>query len=343
MVLNNRYQLTRRDLLVIVAMIVIISVVGIALYAAGYNDSFYSNSERVRAVFEALTELGNDKLYLVVLSLIYLSYDKRLGRRLCILFFFIVYATEFLKELFHDPRPATNYQRDSPNSGYGLPSGHTTTSVSFYGYILLNHLGKDRARMTLMVLCGLSIVLVPVSRMVIGAHDLQDVVAGAVAALSIMVAYIILLPRISPVVRSWPLEKQLGIGIPIALLLWPIGAVVLALFHPGDIIVALEATSMGAGLLLGCAIAFPLEEAYVGYRPDLMALKGRVIAAIIGLPVTVMIYAGMSEISDLLLPEHAADILTYSVLIVILTFFVPFLLKRFSIGGGQPLEASGKE
>jgi membrane-associated phospholipid phosphatase len=334
MVLSNEYQLTRRDLLVMGVVILVVLVAGVALYAAGYNESFYSTSEVVQNVFEAITHLGNEVLYLVVLSLIYLSYDKRFGRRLCLLFFFMVYLTDLLKEFFRDPRPPSNLERDTPYTGYGLPSGHTTTSVTFYGYVMLSHLGMSRARLPLVLLCGFTIVSVPISRMVIGVHDLQDVVSGAVMALSILTAYMVLLPRLSKVVRSWPLRDQLVIGISVALLFWLMGAMVLALRHPGDVIIALEELSMGAGLLLGCAIAFPLEEAYVDYRPELMSTGKRVTAALIGLPVTVVVYVGLSVVSDLVLPEHAADMMTYSVLMVVLALFVPMLLRRYVVGEG---------
>ena len=150
-----------------------------------------------------------------------------------------------------------------------------------------------------------------------------------------------LLPRVSPVVKGWPLAKQLGIGVPVALLLWLMGSMVLALRHPGEIVVALEETAMGAGLLLGCAIAFPLEEAFVDYRPELMSMKKRAVAAVIGIPITLLVYVAMAEVSDILLPAQAADMLTYSVLIVVLTLLVPLVLKRYVVGGGSASEGNG--
>ncbi len=341
MVLKNHHQLTSKELYVIIGVIGVILVAGVALYVAGYNESFYSGNPRVQSVFEAITELGTDVVYLVVLSLIYLSYDKGFGRRLCYLFFFIVFVTDFLKEFYHDPRPPANLEREDPYTSYGLPSGHTTTSITFYGYIMLSHLGEARVRLPLVLFCGFAMVAVPISRMVIGVHDLQDVVGGAVIALCILVAYMTLLPRVSPVVKAWPLDKQLGIGVPVALLLWLMGSMVLALRHGGGIVVALEETAMGAGLLLGCAIAFPLEEAYVDYTPELMGMKERVVASVIGIPITLLVYVGMAEVSDILLPEHAADMLTYSVLMVVLTLLVPFVLKRYVVGGGPASEGNG--
>ncbi len=325
----GQHQLTQKELMALTMVILLVLVSGIVLYATGHNESLYSDNEGLRSAFEALTELGNQGLYLVVLTLIYLSYDKGFGRRLCLLFFFTVYLTAFLKEFFHDPRPPANAEREVPMKSYGFPSGHTTTSIAFYGYILLNHLGRDRSRLTVTLVCAFAMVVVPMSRLVIGVHDVQDVVGGAVIALSVLVAFMVLMPRLAPVVKAWPLGAQLGIGIPVALLLWLMGSMVLALRHQGGLQVAMEELSMGAGLLLGCAIAFPLEEAFVGYRPDLMDLRGRVLAGVLGIPTTIVVYGVMSGVSGTLLPDHAADVLTFTVFVIVLALFVPMLLERF--------------
>ena len=341
MALRNDHHLSLKQQVAMIVVITMIIVVGILLYAAGYNESFYSESEQVRSVFEALTNLGTDALYLALLTLIYLSYDKRFGRRLCYVFFFMVYVTDFLKEFFQDPRPPANLERDDPYTSYGLPSGHTTTAITFYGYIMLSHLGDRRLRLPLIILCGFAIVVVPISRLVIGVHDLQDVVGGAVIALSILLAYMVFLPRAAPVVKAWTMERQIGVGVAVALLLWVIDGLILTARHSGELMVALEETAMGAGLLLGCAIAFPLEEAYVDYRPDTMSRKDRMIAGVIGLPITIAVYAVLAIVSDDILPGYAADMLTYSVLILVLGLLVPMILKRFVVACGSVPSKAG--
>ena len=50
----------------------------------------------------------------------------------------------------------------------------------------------------------------------------------------------------------------------------------------------------------------------------------------------------MARVSDLILPAHAADILSYSVLIIVLTLFIPFLLNMFVVGEGQTREEDGE-
>jgi hypothetical protein len=173
--------------------------------------------------------------------------------------------------------------------------------------------------------------------MVIGVHDLQDVVGGAVIALSILLVYMVFLPRAAPVVKAWSMEKQICVGVAVALLLWIIGGLILAARHSGDLLVALEETAMGAGLLLGCAIAFPLEEAHVDYRPETMGRKDRIMAGIIGLPITIVVYVALSMVSDDILPGYAADLLTYSVLILVLALLVPFILVRFVVERGSAI------
>ncbi len=334
MELRNNFRPTMKQQVAIIVVITMIIIVGIVLYAAGYNESFYSDNEQVRSVFEALTNLGSDELFLVILSLIYLSYDKRFGRRLCYVFFFVVYATDFLKEFFQDPRPPANLEREDPYTSYGFPSGHTTTTITFFGYILLSHLGERRMRLPLIILCMFPIIVVPISRIVIGVHDLQDVVGGLVIALSMLMAYMVFLPRAAPVVKAWSMEKQIGVGVTVALVLWVLGALILTVRHSGDLLVALEDTAMGGGLLLGCAIAFPLEEAYVDYRPETMGRRDRSVAAIIGLPITIVVYVVLSMVSDEILPGYAADLQTYSVLIIVLALLVPYLLVRFVVARG---------
>ena len=318
----------RRDVVILVVVTAAVLLTGIVLYVAGYNEAFASGNDGVRAVFEALTQLGSEKLYLVVLTLIYLSYDKRLGRRMCFVFFLAIYLMDLLKEFFQDPRPPSNAERDEPVSGYGFPSGHATTSVTFYGFILLNQGDRSRYRLSVTVACLFAMVAVPVSRLVIGAHDVQDVVGGAVLALTVLVTYIVLVPRVAPVLRAWPMERQMAFGVTVSLLLWLGAAVAVSLHHSVDVVLALQETAMGPGLLMGCAIAFPVEEARVGYRPDLMGLRQRVVAAAVGIPVVALTYLAMAGLSDLVLPDHLAGFLTYTVLVIVLALLVPLVLKR---------------
>jgi undecaprenyl-diphosphatase len=333
--LKSDHHLSRPELFALIAVIIVILVLGVVLYIAGHNESLVADSPSLRGLFEALTQLGNDAVYLVILCLVYLAYNKSFGRRLCYVFFMAVYATDVLKEFFHDPRPPANLLRDDPSTGYGFPSGHSTTSVAFYGYPMLSHLGEVKVRNVLIVLSMFAIITVPISRLVIGAHDLQDVVGGVVISLCILTAFMVLQPWVSRTLATWSLEKRIGVGAVGALLLWGIGGLVLAMRHPNDVGNAFEEVGRGGGLLLGCAVAFPLEEAYFDYRPELLSLKNRIMAAVVGLPITIGFYAVLKLVSEPVLPSYVGDLVTYTVLMIVLAFMIPFVLSRMLIDRGR--------
>jgi hypothetical protein len=119
------------------------------------------------------------------------------------------------------------------------------------------------------------------------------------------------------------------------LLLWVAGALVLEARHPGELWIALEETAMGCGLLIGCGIAFPLEQAYVDYRPEEQSAKNRLVAAVLGLPILIVAYVIMAIASDVLLPGFAAELITYIVLILALALLVPYILQRLVVERGQ--------
>jgi membrane-associated phospholipid phosphatase len=326
--LRNDHELTWRELGLLLLVIAAILAVGAALYLGDYNESFYSESEGVRAVFEGITQMGNDILYLVILILVFVSYDKAFARRFFYLFFIVVFATDFLKELFHDPRPPSNDLREHPASGYGLPSGHTTTAITFYGYPVLSHLDETRVKRLLLLACVTIMVLVPISRLIIGAHDLQDVIGGAVLSLTILVTFMVLQPWVSRAAATWSLGMKLTVGTIAALALWGVGGLILAARHPGDAALAFAEAGRGGGLLLGCAVAFPLEEAYIGYRPDLLSMGNRIKAALIGVPIAIGLYIVMELLVGPALPEQVENMVTYSLLMMGLVLMITSVLKR---------------
>jgi undecaprenyl-diphosphatase len=66
-------------------------------------------------------------------------------------------------------------------NGYSFPSGHVMFYTVFFGFLVflaVNYLSRSRLRMTTVILCGLMIVLVGLSRIYLGAHWLTDVVAA---------------------------------------------------------------------------------------------------------------------------------------------------------------------
>ncbi len=342
---KNRHELTGNELVALVVANALILLVGGILCLAGYNDRFYAGNDFLRGIFEFLTEFGNDKIYLVSFCLIYIAYDKDFGQRFYIVFFLILFVTDFLKMFFHDPRPPANLLRDSPNDGYGFPSGHATTAIAFYGYIMLSHLDAKRVKKPLMSFCLFAMIVVPVSRIVIGAHDLNDVVGACVISLTILTVYMVVRPRATEFVADWPMERRIAAGVTGTLLLFGFATLVLTLRYPDELLESLDELGPATGLLLGCAVVFPLEDAHVRYRPGKLNGMNRLQAAGIGLVMGVAVFAVMDGVCEALLPFYLEGFVAYFFFILAVGFIIPYALRRWiqdSQESGEKIESDAK-
>lgn len=84
-----------------------------------------------------------------------------------------------LKYLFARPRPTD--QRLIAMTGYAFPSGHAMGSVIFHGmllYLIIYYFNHKKYRNVLLVLGGLLIFLIGISRIYLSVHYPSDVVAG---------------------------------------------------------------------------------------------------------------------------------------------------------------------
>jgi membrane-associated phospholipid phosphatase len=95
-------------------------------------------------------------------------------------------VNDLVKHVFHRARP----QFDDPFlllQTYSFPSGHVAGSTLFYGFIVafvMNRLPKQGSRTGIVVVAVLMVALVAVSRMILGAHYLSDVLGAFCEALA---------------------------------------------------------------------------------------------------------------------------------------------------------------
>lgn len=85
-------------------------------------------------------------------------------------------------------------ERPCVYSGYSFPSGHTLTTMCFYGiciYLILHYTRSEFWRYFLAIVFGIFIFLVAISRLWLGVHFPSDVVAGAFIGFMLVNLYII--------------------------------------------------------------------------------------------------------------------------------------------------------
>lgn len=95
-----------------------------------------------------------------------------------------------LKQILQRPRP-TEY-RIINETGYSFPSGHSMTSMAFYGfiiYLIYKYVKNKYVKASLIVFLSILIISIGVSRIYLGVHYTSDVLAGFLIAISYLVIY----------------------------------------------------------------------------------------------------------------------------------------------------------
>jgi membrane-associated phospholipid phosphatase len=174
-------------------MIAITIIAFILLQVFDLNQSlFFAINEASKAlipdaVAAHLTELGNGSIVGVLALGLTLKYPAIAKRFLLITLMAGILIAGF-KQFFSDPRPAGVLALSDFHiigdvlKRYSFPSGHTTTAFAMAGFIMLTF-SSLRLRLSVLMLA----VLAGVSRISVGAHWPEDVLAGA--ALGLLIAY----------------------------------------------------------------------------------------------------------------------------------------------------------
>ncbi|MBE6990140.1 MAG: phosphatase PAP2 family protein [Ruminococcaceae bacterium] len=142
------------------------------------------------AFFSAVTYLGDEICFMALAVLVFWCVSKRRGYYLFSVGFFGIAVNQFLKLLFHIPRPWVQdpdftivESARAAAAGYSFPSGHTQNIAGTMGVVAVS-----TSRRWLRVLCVLAAVLVSFSRMYLGVHTPLDVGVALVTALALTAA-----------------------------------------------------------------------------------------------------------------------------------------------------------
>jgi hypothetical protein len=189
------------------------------------------------AVFKAITFMGEEEFFLILLPLVFWCVDFAVGARLAFVFLLSACANTGLKELFAHPRP---FELDPTvklheAEGYGLPSGHSQSAVVVWGTIAAGF-----RRTWLWVVAILLMVLIGFSRIYLGVHFPTDVLGGWAVGAVFLAAYLALEPRVVAWLKQAGLAVQLVLAVAVPL--------VVLLVHPTTDIASPAAVLMGMGV-----------------------------------------------------------------------------------------------
>jgi len=300
-------------------------ILGMEEFRTPFGDKF----------FHVITELGNEQFWIVLIAVIFWSFNKDLGRKLALIYLSSSYINVVLKYTFGIPRP------DDPRTNkiiaeHGLfrairlaheptpsfPSNHAQSVLVGWAY-----LAQAVNRWWFWLLAFLVVFLVGLSRIYLGAHYPVDVIGGWI------IGYIL--------IRIWlALEKNVKnrlSGIPLA---WQSTAVIVATLIL-IIIWPQENASKILGAFAGLSLGFMLEDRKIRFAVDGPAWK-RILRSFVGLIVVFGVlearelFTGIIRMSSYIRLSGIPLWMTYMATGFTASALVPVLLIALKLADREP-------
>ena len=271
----------------------------------GFGDSF----------FNLISFLGEEYVYIFVLSIVYYALDKRLGEILGFSLFVTGIINAVLKSLIGAMRPFEKYPdrivnlRPDTAGGYSFPSGHTQLFTTF----TFTAAFRKQSRLLLWTAIILS-VLMAISRMYLGVHFLEDVAVSLILGVAIAYGMHHLFSQLTDKGKF----KLYWITV-------AVGAVFLFTRY--------EDFYKTYGLLVGFVGGMQIEQRRIQFTLDVVLWK-KVIRVAGGLILMIAIMVGLGAAFDTLATEgtdwmNILDFVRYGLISFIGLGVYPFLFQRF--------------
>lgn len=262
------------------------------------------SSDSLDTLFIGITQLGEENVLIVFITLIYWNIDKKFGKLLGFATMMTLVVNNSLKEIFSFARPigeeGIRSLRTETATGKAFPSGHTQTATTFYTMISM-YAGKK----WIQIICSSVIFLIGMSRMYLGLHYPKDVIAAWL--LGIFIATFV---YYNMKTNKHPLYIYLGAA--------GLGLILLPISQSEDYFKAL-------GLLLGFVLACIIEERYVKFKIDVSIVK-KGIRLVLGLIILVVIKSGLK----IIFPDALIfDLIRYFFVSFIAIGIYPMLFKKY--------------
>jgi len=193
------------------------------------------------SIFRAITFMGEEEFYLVLLPLLLWCVDFGLGARLGALFLLSTYFNFGIKDLCRQPRP---FELDASlkladAEGYGLPSGHSQSAVVVWGSI-----AAWARKNWVWAVATVLMLLIGFSRIYLGVHFPTDVLAGWAIGTVLLCLCLAVELRVEEWLAKLRLRTHILLALAVPLLL-------LAIHPTKDTVTALAPLAgMGMGLAL---------------------------------------------------------------------------------------------
>jgi undecaprenyl-diphosphatase len=291
------------------------------------------------AFFSLITQLGDETGLIIVGLLFYWCFDKKNAHYLFLVGFVGTTVNQFLKLVFHIPRPWVLDPTLSPiegalegAGGFSFPSGHTQSSVGLFGTVALLYKKHKPIFFTAVALC----VLIPFSRMYLGVHTPQDVLVSVGIALLLLFA-------VKPLIdRAWQSRKGMLLLLGGATLLSVLQLVFVCVYPQFVTEIVGENTESAyknactlLGAQLGLIAIYLFDDCYLHFDTKATPL-GQVLKVALGAAIAFAIKAVLKSPLTALFGVGTESAVRYFLLVIFAGGVWPLTFRVFAKIGAKP-------
>lgn len=296
-------------------------------------------------LFEAITFLGEQYVYIVIIILVYFSIDKRKAENIVYAIFTSALVNGVVKLFVRRPRPFSPEHanpvtpaREETATGYSFPSGHTQNSAVTYTSVAL----QFRKRW-MYIAATILVVAIGFSRLWLGVHYPTDVLVGGILGVGVAFFASFLTSKFTKTFKSKMIlfSSTALVFLPFTIYFYVKYKLGLASVGEDELYVYYKLNRdiiISYGLLLGALIAFVIEYKFVNFE-NTTNLRLRILRPLFALVFALGTYFGLNLIFKAINPYCVElDFLRYLLVPLVGIGLYPLITKNLLFKKEQKAE-----
>lgn len=198
--MNNKYkEYIKYAILILCSVIFAIFTYKVVADKTIYIDSIVYNyisnniiNKNRTEIVKVITNITSPIMVIITALILVLAIkDKKIKISLVINLLGITIINNLIKVIIARPRPEIN--KLVTETGYSFPSGHSITSMVFYGYLVYltyKYINNKRIKIPLIIFLILLIPTIGLSRIYLGVHYTSDVLCGFLLGIIYLILFI---------------------------------------------------------------------------------------------------------------------------------------------------------
>jgi undecaprenyl-diphosphatase len=198
--MNNKYkEYIKYTILILCSVIFAIFTYKVVADKTIYIDSIVYNyisnniiNKNRTEIVKVITNITSPIMVIITLLILVLAIkDKKIKISLVINLLGITIINNLIKVIIDRPRPEIN--KLVTETGYSFPSGHSITSMVFYGYLVYltyKYINNKKIKIPLIIFLILLIPTIGLSRIYLGVHYTSDVLCGFLLGIIYLILFI---------------------------------------------------------------------------------------------------------------------------------------------------------